>query len=172
MHQRAKFVHTHAHLAHLHLIGDPGTWNLKEWPLPLKPLSALEVTLNSLRFLSTSEISERPGTCRCERYLKGERNWDLVLPQTLCWAMNTGDRNRMDTEFGGVKIVKSEIVKSWRNPKRQGVGDYWERHGVCYSSGRTKSWFTSRKERQRKLRNRWQQAIDMKTKNKKELTKR
>lgn len=26
--------------------------------------------------------------------------------------MNTGDRNRMDTEFGGVKIVKSEIVKS------------------------------------------------------------
>lgn len=23
--------------------------------------------------------------------------------------MNTGDRNRMDTEFGGVKIVKSEV---------------------------------------------------------------
>lgn len=97
-------VHTHGHSIHLHLTGnpgDPGACSLKEWPLPLKPLSTLEVMLNSLRFRFTSEISERPGTCRCERYFKGERSWALLLPhwETLCWA--TG---RRDSENRGQRV--------------------------------------------------------------------
>ena len=134
---RSEFVHTHGHSAHLHLTGEPGACSLKEWPLPLKPLSTLDVTLNSLRFRFTSEISERPGTCRCERYCKGERNWDLVLPQreTLCWARDTGDRKRRgDGELHWVTLKWIERAKEvekvrsgiWRNAK---IFQWWMYHG-------------------------------------------
>lgn len=128
---RVVLVHTHGHSTHLHLTGDPGdpgACSLKEWPLPLKPLSTLEVTLNSLRFRPTSEKSERPGTCRCERYFKGERSWGILLPQrdTLCWARDKGDRKRRgDGELdwvggggGGVKrCYECKLIEMWCSEK-------------------------------------------------------